>query len=123
VQKTYALTINQVEVSGRLIVLNLVGNQTEEMAKNTRQVMDELLAEFFGPKQILVNLSHMGRPTQSAYREAGQFLRGHSFKCIAIYGAKPAVIPIVNKLIRLSGTATQVKLFPDEASARAWLKC
>lgn len=120
-QKTYAVTNNRVEVRGRLIVIRVVGDQTEDTIIGIRQKLAELLGEFFGPKQIMVDITRIGQIERSAFRQAGEFLHNQPFKCIAVFGAKPGIMPIVNKYLRHSMDEVQIRFFADEASARDWL--
>ncbi len=92
-------------------------------------IIDELHAEVgkmledpHGPRDILVNIGKLQAPDKATVQAALAFMRTGLFRRVAVHGnALPSLMMLTNKVVKSLGGKERVKIFRDEAPARAWL--
>lgn len=119
VNKSATFTIG---VTGKSIVITLMGSQNADAVQAIRREVESRLAMKRGPRDILVDLSGADVPDKAALMRSLEFLREVPFRRMAAFGGTPALMLLVNTLLKEGGPNDRLKVFRDQKLARMWLE-
>jgi|GEM_PF-5800594 len=109
-----------------LIHETLIGNQTTDTIDQLNTKAAAVIAELREQHpdaglRFLVDVHQVGSQTLGARQTAARFITTMKFEKIAVFGADDYLNGVINLIISATQRSDSVKLFKDEASARAWL--